>query len=87
MNVSELMRLIISISIYPNPFMNDFQVICNAVLNGELVLLDQTGRTVYRSVLSGGAANVETNALSSGNYTVVILDQTQQVYRYKLVKL
>lgn len=77
----------ISISIYPNPFMNDFQVVCNGIVNGELALLDQTGRTVYRSVLSDGATNVKTSALSSGNYTVVIMDETQHIYRYKLVKM
>lgn len=77
----------ISISIYPNPFINDFQVICKGISKGELILLDQTGRTVYRSVLSGGAAIVKSNALSSGNYTIIIMDETQQVYRYKLVKL
>ncbi len=77
----------LSISMLPNPFISDFQVVAKGISKGELILLDQTGRKVYQSVVTEGSTNIKTNTLSSGNYTVIISDENQRVYRYKLVKL
>ena len=70
-----------SISIYPNPFINDITI--NTELNGQLTVFDLSGKMVYQS--SSEAKTIPLSHLKSGIYMLVLtLDSIS--YTEKIIK-
>ncbi len=64
----------INISVQPNPFKDQCMIQLDRPINGELRMLDMTGREVYTSIIIGKQHTINIDNLNPGIYTLRVIE-------------
>jgi hypothetical protein len=70
----------ISVKVYPDPADNFLQIQVVGADAFEVVLVDKTGKKVYRNSVTGSAYQMNTSGFASGMYTLRISHNSQSVH-------
>ena len=74
-----------NITIYPNPFSNNIFAFSDN--EGDIEIINVSGKVVYRSELSNGINDISTNHFLKGVYLVKIQNKDNRTQFFKIVKL
>ncbi|NRA11255.1 MAG: T9SS type A sorting domain-containing protein, partial [Crocinitomicaceae bacterium] len=73
-----------SISIYPNPFENEFKIVSE--LGGTIKLMDNMGKVILEQEIVAGNNSIQTDRIASGAYMVFIILENGNQEVYKVIK-
>jgi hypothetical protein len=76
-----------NVSVFPNPFRDQFAIEFNSEVNGIVELTDLAGRQCARKTLSGKRTHINTNDLVPGIYIVSVHCGNEIIYQTKVAKL
>jgi hypothetical protein len=78
-----------AITIYPNPFTNQFAVVCNEAISGKMLLeiFDATGRSMFTKDIPGNTTQIRDINLPAGKYLCRITMSKKLIYSGILISL
>ena len=77
----------LSISIFPNPALNQLNISASNISNGTYSIYDLTGRLLAQSQISGISNTIDISNLRSGQYILSISDEGDLKSEQKFSKL
>lgn len=75
-----------SIDVYPNPFFNQINIQLTDEMNVDIVIVDNTGRIVYQTMLSSVLTVLDLNELSPCNYQILFRINNEFIGRIPIIK-
>jgi len=75
-----------TISVFPNPTVDDFTIALNGVDKGSITITDMKGTVVYKKAIQSKSIDLKSNGrFTTGFYIIEVVDENKRVFRKKLI--
>lgn len=86
--IDNYLGITLNAMVYPNPTLGNVQLTMNNVqLEGEVKVFDLNGKFLFSKKIEGNSTEIPMSDLSTGTYFVNVLNGTQVLKSFKVVKM